>query len=93
MVSLVTLAMFFIAKNAIAIEEIYDCYTADGVRQTLTRQKPPEINSIREPVILCHGFDSNRFTWDLQPGSSLEDYLAYDSFDNSSIWQYLHCQL
>lgn len=57
---------------------------SDGVRRRLClalyRYLPKGENPKPAPVILCHGFTSNRFTWDL-PGVSLARWLAARGHD------------
>lgn len=48
----------------------------------LWRCIPPQTSSIHtHSVILCHGFASNRYTFDLQPEVSVADFLATKGWD------------
>ena len=60
--------------------------TTDGWELALTRHKPANFNRDRPPVLLCHGFASNRYDLDFDGGygkHSLAKYLANRGFD---IW-------
>ena len=67
--------------------EVHSCRTRDN--HTLVMQRclasPTTVNHQRKlhknSVILCHGFASNRFTFDLNPDVSVPDYLARKGWD------------
>ena len=67
--------------------EVHSCTTRDN--HTLIMQRclaSPTAKTDKKPlhrhsVILCHGFASNRFTFDLNPDVSVPDYLARKGWD------------
>ena len=60
------------------------CQTSDKHTLVITRCVPPKDTVIRKhSVVLCHGFASNRFTYDLSPCVSVVDYLCSKGWD---IW-------
>ena len=83
MIALAILLVLFAAGCAIRLlyraetshDELHYAETPDGVRLALYRYKPAGGGGALSPVILCHGFSSNRFTWEL-PGMSMARFLA-----------------
>jgi pimeloyl-ACP methyl ester carboxylesterase len=63
--------------------EVFTCKTRDMHTLVLWRCFPPEDTSCthKHSVILCHGFASNRFTFDLDPSVSVADYMATKGWD------------
>jgi pimeloyl-ACP methyl ester carboxylesterase len=63
--------------------EVFTCTTRDVHTLILWRCIPPiEKNRVHEnSVVLCHGFASNRFTFDLNPDVSVVDYMATKGWD------------
>jgi polyhydroxyalkanoate synthase len=67
--------------------EVYTCTTRDNYTLTMQRcfactEEGIIIEPIHNhPVILCHGFASNRFTFDLNPEVSVANYLADIGWD------------
>jgi len=82
--------VLFIILNGYLWEILYsyqteqDCtsylFTPDGCKLAVHRYRPAEPAS-GDPVILCHGLDSNRFIFDVKPGPSLARYLAANGRD------------
>ena len=73
--------------DALHKREVYTCKTIDNYTLTMQRcfactEEGTIIESIHNhPVILCHGFASNRFTFDLNPEVSVANYLADIGWD------------
>ena len=55
--------------------------TEDGWKLALHRYPPVTSEQYREPVILCHGFATNRFSFDLDEEHSMARYLNARGFD------------
>lgn len=61
-------------------DEIHYAATGDGMKLAMFRYKPSRKNKSLPPVILCHGFACNRFSFDLN-GISLASYLKNKGYD------------
>lgn len=75
-----------LAENASAqAPRQYFIKTSDGWTLCLFRYMPKKIDKKREPVILCHGFNYNSYTWDLDEKHSLARYLRDKGYDVWSV--------
>ena len=67
--------------------EVHSCTTRDGHILVMQRCLVDESHtdshgfSPKHSIVLCHGFASNRFTFDLNPEVSVPDYLARKGWD------------
>jgi pimeloyl-ACP methyl ester carboxylesterase len=58
------------------------CQTSDNHTLVITRCIPPkDAVTHKHSVVLCHGFASNRFTFDLNPDVSVANYLCSKGWD------------
>ncbi len=55
--------------------------TKDGWKLALHRYKPEQLSVEKEPVLLVHGFASNRFTWSLASDRSFATFLFDKGYD------------
>jgi poly(3-hydroxyalkanoate) synthetase len=59
---------------------LYKAVTADGWEIAMHRHRPATPND-KPPVIVCHGFSSNRTSWDLDREHSVGVYLSERGYD------------
>jgi pimeloyl-ACP methyl ester carboxylesterase len=62
-------------------DEVLEAFTEDGWALALSRTRPRGPRRRRRPVVLLHGFSSNRYTWDLRPDVSYARHLAEQGYD------------
>lgn len=87
---LIAIAMLAATSSAIARtiyayrgaqDEVHFARTEDGYELALYRYRPDRFTPGREPVIVCHGLGSNRFSFDPGPLPGLARWLKEKGFD------------
>lgn len=68
------------ASAAAYTEEVHSFAARDGWGLKLTRFRPPVISGKKEPLVILHGFASNRYCFHL-PNASLPEYLVGQGYD------------
>ncbi len=71
----------FWIKAVSKANEFHTAETKDGWKLALHRYKPEQLSVEKEPVLLVHGFASNRFTWSLAGDRSFATYLFDRGYD------------
>jgi len=84
-VAMITVTLSAIARTIYVYrgsqDEVHFARTEDGYEVALYRYRPENLVSGREPVIVCHGLGSNRFSFDPGPLPSLARYLKAKGLD------------
>lgn len=71
----------FWIKAVSKANEFHTTETKDGWKLALHRYKPEQLSVEKEPVLLVHGFASNRFTWSLAGDRSFATFLFDKGYD------------
>lgn len=71
----------FWIQSVSTANERHSTETRDGWKLAMHRYKPEQLSVEKEPVLLVHGFASNRFTWSLSSDRSFATYLLEKGYD------------